>query len=143
MGIEGASFAGPRPVRRGCRYAHRCGAWRLVDVTQVVAVWLKIVGGEKAFDHIGQKTPLLQFLQRDPFDPNLFFVVLGPRADAVRVRQRAAEHAFQLVKAAMCVAKLVVFADEFFSSLNFRLHVYFFARRFLTTNVKFANTRVT
>ncbi len=68
---------------------------------------------EKSFDGFGQKTVHLQFCQRKPFCTDLFFIVLGARADVIEIWQMATKGTLHLVKVDVGVTKLVIFTDVF------------------------------
>ena len=74
------------------------GGEGLIAVAQINLRHLNARGREEGFDRFGIKSDSLQVAQGQPGDAHLAHVALCPLAYGVRVRDRAGEDVFELVK---------------------------------------------
>lgn len=84
-----------------------------VDVTEIAFFCDKANRGEKRFYKLGKQATFFDFSEWNPLKTNLFFVMLGPGAEALMGLKRAMKDAFDLVEIGMGGAKGVIFADIF------------------------------
>lgn len=96
----------------------------LIDIPQIIGAGFKSTLGEVGLNHFREETAVLEFFERDPFHPDLFFVVFTAWPDTVRVRQLAAKDVFHLMKSAVSMAEFMILANIFphveqFTHFNF------------------------
>ena len=84
-----------------------------VDVTEIAFFSDKTIWGEKRFYYLGKQATFFDFIERNPFEADLFFVVLGSGAEALMGLKGAMKDAFDLVEIGVAGAKGVVFSDIF------------------------------
>lgn len=85
----------------------------LIDIPQIVGAGFKSTLGEVGFNHFREETSVLELFQRDPFDPDLLFVMLAAGADTIWIGQKAAENVLHLMEGTVRMAKFMVFAYIF------------------------------
>lgn len=84
-----------------------------VDITEIGFFSDKTNGGEKRFYHLGKQATFFDFIERNPLEADLLFVVLGSGAKTLMGLKGAMKDAFDLVEIGVAGAKGVVFSDIF------------------------------